>query len=231
MPRLPSRLIGVLTLLAAAALLLAACGSDDEQPASQTSQAPQPGATDTGCRKVAAPKPKGAQDLPKPTRRLQPGRTYVATVETSCGSFQITLDARRAPETGGSFASLVEKGFYDGLTFHRIVPQFVVQGGDPAGDGTGGPGYTVVEKPPASLQYTRGVVAMAKTQNDPAGASGSQFFVVTGEDAQLPPEYALLGKVTSGMDTVDRIEAVDANPTTGEPAQPVVIEKITLRER
>src|SRR5439155_1334669 len=84
--------------------------------------------------------------------------------------------------------------------FHRIVPGFVIQGGDPKGDGTGGPGYKVVEAPPKTLQYTKGVVAMAKTQLEAAGTSGSQFFVVTGEDAQLPADYALLGKVTGGLE-------------------------------
>ena len=85
------------------------------------------------------------------------------------------------------------------------MPGFVIQGGDPAGDGTGGPGYSVVEAPPADLAYTKGVVAMAKTAVEDPGTSGSQFFVVTGEDAQLPPEYALLGKVTEGQDVVDLI--------------------------
>ena len=83
----------------------------------------------------------------------------------------------------------------------------MIQGGDPAGDGTGGPGFSVVEAPPQDLTYTKGVVAMAKTATEAPGTSGSQFFVVTGEDAQLPPEYALLGKVTQGQDVVDQIGA------------------------
>src|ERR671938_355848 len=109
----------------------------------------------------------------------------------------------QAVQTGGG---LGRSGFYDGLAFHRIVPDFVIQGGDPAGNGSGGPGYTVVEPPPSSLKYTPGVVAMAKTQAEPAGASGSQFFVVTGSQAQvLTPDYALLGRVTGGMDVVSKI--------------------------
>jgi peptidyl-prolyl cis-trans isomerase B (cyclophilin B) len=123
----------------------------------------------------------------------------------------------------------VRQGFYDGLTFHRIVPGFVIQGGDPKGDGQGGPGYQIVEKPPARLSYTRGVVAMAKTQSDPPGASGSQFFIVTGPDAQLPPDYALVGTVTSGLDAVDRIGALRTGPDE-QPLTPVVIEKATLSE-
>ena len=132
-------------------------------------------------------------------------KKLTAVVETSCGSFDIALDTERAPKTANSFAYLAEEGFYDDLTFHRIVPEFVIQGGDPAGTGAGGPGYNVVEKPPANLAYTKGVVAMAKTSAEPPGTSGSQFYVVTGADAGLPPEYALVGKVSEGLDVVELI--------------------------
>jgi peptidyl-prolyl cis-trans isomerase B (cyclophilin B) len=151
-------------------------------------------------------------------------------VATNCGDFEITLDAKRSPKTGGSFQSLAEKGFYDGTTFHRIVAGFVIQGGDPKGDGTGGPGYSVVEAPPQDLVYTKGVVAMAKTGTEPAGTSGSQFFVVTAEDAQLPPDYALLGKVTGGQDVVDKIGVVEIDPATEQPVEPVVIQSVKVTE-
>ena len=106
----------------------------------------------------------------------------------------------------------------------------MIQGGDPNGDGSGGPGYTVVEAPPSDLTYDEGVVAMAKTQTEPPGASGSQFFVVTGAGAaSLPPEYALLGKVTSGMDVATKIGAIQADPN-GAPAAQVVINSITVEE-
>ncbi len=101
------------------------------------------------------------------------------TVATNCGTFAFTLDVKQSPKTSASIYYLVRRGFFDGLTFHRVAAGFVIQGGDPLGDGSGGPGYTVVEAPPQSTQYVRGVVAMAKTQTDPSGASGSQFFVVT----------------------------------------------------
>ena len=104
---------------------------------------------------------------------------------------------------------------------------FVIQGGDPKGDGTGGPGYTVVEKPAGGLQYVKGVVAMAKGGNEPPGASGSQWFVVTAEDAQLPPDYALLGKVTEGQDVVDKIGAVPTTPDE-QPTDPVVIRSVKV---
>ncbi len=178
---------------------------------------------------MSAPEPGKAPDLPKPTQELKAGKTYVARVLTNCGEFEITLDPKQAPKTGGSFASLVGKRFYDGLSFHRIVAGFVIQGGDPKGDGSGGPGYSVVEAPPEDLTYTKGVVAMAKTGTDPAGTSGSQFFVVTGEDPGLPPDYALLGKVTKGQDVVDKIGVVAVGPDEA-PTQPVVIRQIRITE-
>jgi len=163
------------------------------------------------CRTVARGTEQHRPGLPKPHTRLARGKTYVATVVTGCGSFEITLDPRRAPITGGSFEYLARRRFFDGLTFHRSSPGYVIQGGDPNGDGTGGPGYTVVEPPPPTLRYDRGVVAMARSQVEPPGASGSQFFVVTAPRTQLDPSYALLGRVTAGMDTVDRIAALPAD--------------------
>jgi peptidyl-prolyl cis-trans isomerase B (cyclophilin B) len=221
--------LGLLALLLACVLGLAACGGDDgstEAAATATPEEQSP-AEATGCEKIEAPAPKAEGDLPKPKERLQAGGTYEATVVTSCGDFTLALDAKQAPRTGGSFKYLADKGFYDGLTFHRIVAGFVIQGGDPKGDGSGGPGYTVIEKPPGGLQYTKGIVAMAKGGAEPPGASGSQWFVVTAEDAQLPPDYALLGKVTEGQDVVDRIGVV---PTTADeqPAEPVVIRSVKV---
>ena len=221
----------------AALLLLGGCGDDEETPsgstettAEETATASPAPAEEVGCEDVEAPEPKGRQKLKNPKAELDPSKTYVAVVTTSCGTFEITLDAEQAPKTGGSFADLAEKGFFDDLIFHRIVKGFVIQGGDPQGNGSGGPGYQVVEAPPQNLVYSKGVVAMAKTATDPAGASGSQFFVVTAEDAGLPPEYALLGKVTEGLDVIDRIGVVPTDPNTDAPVSPVVIESIEIRE-
>ena len=118
---------------------------------------------------MRAGEPAGAQgrDLEKPKERLDKREAYVATVKTTCGTFEITLDAKRAPKTGGSFKHLADEGVYDGTTFHRVEPGFVIQGGDPAGNGTGGPGYSIVEPPPGDLTYDKGVVAMAKTETEP----------------------------------------------------------------
>jgi cyclophilin family peptidyl-prolyl cis-trans isomerase len=134
-----------------------------------------------------------------------------------------------APKTVNSFVFLVRNHFYDGLSFHRLVKDFVIQGGDPKGDGTGGPGFTTVDVPPSNAAYTKGVVAMAKTGAEPPGTAGSQFFVVTAADAGLPPDYALLGKVSSGMDVVDKIGML-GDPATELPTTKVVIEKATVSE-
>jgi peptidyl-prolyl cis-trans isomerase B (cyclophilin B) len=188
-----------------------------------------------GCKAVKAPKPKGAQHLSPPTLTLDRRRTYTVVLQTNCGEIDIRLDVARAPKTAASVASLVKLGFYDGLTFHRIGKDangndFVIQGGDPLGDGSGGPGYSIRERPPASLAYTRDVVAMAKTEIEPPGTSGSQFFIVTAQDAQLHADYALLGRVVKGDDVVSRIAAVPTRQ--GErPTSPIVISKATLVER
>lgn len=184
-------------------------------------------ASSGGCKKVEAPAPKKVS-LKAPPQTVKKGEKLTAVVETSCGSFDIALDSSRAPKTVNSFAYLSEEGFYDDLDFHRIAPGFVIQGGDPLGTGLGGPGYTVVEKPPANLAYTKGTVAMAKSSSEPPGSSGSQFFVVTGADAGLPPEYALVGKVDKGMDVVTRIGKLGTPEE--KPKQTVLIEKITIEK-
>jgi cyclophilin family peptidyl-prolyl cis-trans isomerase len=184
---------------------------------------------ETGCQAVSDPGPKDVGKLPKPKEKLSASKTYVATVSTNCGDFEITLDSKRAPKTGGSFKYLADKGFFDNTKFHRVEGDFVIQGGDPNGDGSGGPGYSIVEAPPSDLTYTRGVVAMAKTEIEAPGTSGSQFFVVTAEDTPLPPEYALLGKVSKGQETIDKIAAVPVNGST--PIDPVVIRQLKVTER
>jgi peptidyl-prolyl cis-trans isomerase B (cyclophilin B) len=158
-----------------------------------------------GCTAVKKPRPKPAGAYKRPTLKLDRSRTYIATVKTNCGTFTVKLDVRQAPNATASLWFLASKKFFDGTVFHRIVPGFVIQGGDPTGSGTGGPGYSTVDKPPAGASYKRGVVAMAKTGSEAPGTAGSQFFVVTGADAGLPPDYAIAGKVVNGLDVVTRI--------------------------
>jgi len=205
-----------LSIAIVVAAILGGCGGGGD---STTSAA--------GCTQVDEPEPKSVSyEAPKQT--VKRGEKLTAVVDTSCGSFEIALDTQRAPKTVNSFVFLAGKGFYDGLDFHRVVSGFVVQGGDPLGDGTGGPGYTVVEKPPANLSYTKGVVAMAKSPAEPPGSSGSQFFVATSIDTGLPPEYALLGTVSKGYGTVDRINRLGL--PTEKPKQTVLIEKISIEQ-
>lgn len=221
---------GVLGLALAAALALAACGSSDGGDATAASGASGATGTTAGaCTKVARPQPRGPQHVPAPRGKLDPAKRYVVTLATNCGAIEIELAVEQAPRTAASFAYLVRRGFYNDLTFHRVAANFVIQGGDPYGNGSGGPGYTVVEAPPADLRYTLGTVAMAKTPTDPSGASGSQFFIVTTANAQLPAQYALLGHVVGSYSGVDTIAKLPTSPAQdGEPLQPVVIKSATL---
>jgi cyclophilin family peptidyl-prolyl cis-trans isomerase len=205
-----------------AVLGLAACGGSKHASTSASASSA------SGCKKVARSKqkPNGGRHAPKTL--LDSRRTYLAVIETNCGSFTIKLWTKISPRTTASFVSLARSGFFDRTTFHRVVPGFVIQGGDPTGTGSGGPGYSTVDVPPAGTGYTKGVAAMAKTETEPAGTAGSQFFVVSGVDAALPPEYALLGKVSGGMDTVERIGRL-GNATTEEPKQPVVIDHVSIQ--
>jgi cyclophilin family peptidyl-prolyl cis-trans isomerase len=220
-----------LALMAAllAAFAIAACGGDDDGDTTET------GAVTTGlaaeadetgtCQEAKEPESKEA-DLDRPSLKPTPG---IVTFATSCGTFTVRLDTERAPKTSASVAFLVKQGVYDDTTFHRVAPSFVIQGGDPLGDGTGGPGYFVDERPPDDLIYSRGVVAMAKSPAEPPGRSGSQFFVVTAPaDAGLQPDYALVGEVEDGYETVERIEALGEVGGDGPPSQTVVIEEASF---
>jgi cyclophilin family peptidyl-prolyl cis-trans isomerase len=219
-------------------MVLAGCGSSRSAHASTrtatsgtTSVQAAHSASASECRHVPAPASRAGERVDKPGHELDPAHTYRVTLSTNCGAIEIELDVKQAPKTASSFASLVARGFYDDLTFHRIVRGFVIQGGDPNGNGTGGPGYQVVEPPPHGLEYTKGVVAMAKTEVEPSGASGSQFFIVTAANANLPPDYALVGRVVGGEDAVESISQVSREGPDAEhstPRIPVVIERATL---
>jgi cyclophilin family peptidyl-prolyl cis-trans isomerase len=199
--------------LAGALLLLLACSATMASAAAAA-----------GCTKVKQPK-LGAHTVAKPKLGLSPKKTYDVVFQTNCGSFTVKLDQKQSPKTAASFVYLVQKGFFDKTVFHRIVPDFVIQGGDPTGTGTGGPGYLTVDTPPRNAAYAHGVVAMAKTQTQPAGTSGSQFFVCT-TDVQLPPDYAIIGKVVKGLDVVDRIGKL--GNASQQPTQVVEILKATV---
>lgn len=178
------------------------------------------------CADVDAPEPRETE-ADEPQGRLDPDATVTLTFDTSCGSFIVELDQSSAPATASSLVALAESGFFDDTVFHRIVPGFVIQGGDPSQSGAGGPGYQTVDAPPPDARYARGVVAMAKTAEEPPGTAGSQFFVVTADDAGLPPDYAIVGRVTKGLDVVAAIDA-QGDPATELPLKPVVVRAVTV---
>ena len=202
------------------ALALAGCGGGDDDSSSAAGDT----APVTECQQVDAPEAREPEPAEPPSGSLTEPTTL--TFETSCGSFTVTLDPASAPKTGASLVALAESGYFDDTIFHRVVPGFVIQGGDPTQSGAGGPGYSTVDVPPSDAAYTQGVVAMAKSGVEAPGTAGSQFFVVTGEDAGLPPEYAIVGEVTDGLDTVLRIGALGVGD--GPPSQPVVVDTVTV---
>ena len=208
-------------------LALTGCGGGSNQSAPPTTTAQTTtaqAATKGGC--TEAEKKTHDRKLSNEHLKLDPGKTYRLVFATNCGSFTVTLNQKVAPNAAGSLVSLAKRGFFDDTFFHRIVPGFVIQGGDPSGSGSGGPGYETRDPVPKDAKYVHGVVAMAKTATEPAGTAGSQFFVVTSADAGLPPDYAIVGKVTSGLDVVDRIGKLgDANE---QPTRAVVISTATV---
>jgi cyclophilin family peptidyl-prolyl cis-trans isomerase len=172
-----------------------------------------------------------------PTTKADPAKTYLATFQTSCGSFTVRLDPRNAPITTANFVFLADRKFYDATWFHRIVPGgqagiAVIQGGDPTGTGTGGPGYTIKdEKPKSAAAYKPYSVAMANSGRPNSG--GSQFFISTADNSKgLQPDYAVFGQVASGQAVVDKIAAVPVGGQRGDtPTQAVWIEKLTIKVR
>ena len=176
-------------------------------------------------RQAASPCPTTGKQVTFPL--LNKGKPHTVNVLTNYGSFDIRLDVADSPCTTSSFAALVRRRFFDGSRFHRIVPGFVIQGGDPTASGRGGPGYAVVDVPPKNSLYTEGVVAMAKAPSEPPGTAGSQFFVVTGANAGLPPEYAILGVVTKGLKVVEKIGKL-GNPVTEQPTKRVVVLRMVV---
>jgi len=215
------------TALLCLAASLSACGGGGGS-SKAPKQEPLRSAQGGGCKQVRTPHSRGQGHRKKPKGTLDPSRNWSLRVATNCGSFTVALDVSDAPNTTASLVALAKAGFFNGTAFHRIVPGFVIQGGDPTGTGEGGPGYSTVDKPKAGARYTRGVMAMAKTQDEPAGTAGSQFFVVTGANTGLPAEYAVVGRVVKGLDVVERIGRL-GDPATERPTQSVVISRITVQ--
>ena len=161
-----------------------------------------------------------------PPMIIDPTKTYTAEMLTSKGALTISLNPVAAPKTVNNFVFLARWHYFDGIVFHRIIPGFMCQGGDPEGSGRGGPGYRFEDELPAPGRYEIGSMAMA---NAGPNTNGSQFFIVSGPDGVgLPPSYSLFGKVVKGLDVVKAIESVGSR--SGAPSEPVVIESVTIVE-
>jgi cyclophilin family peptidyl-prolyl cis-trans isomerase len=182
--------------------------------------------------KAAAPKTYKSP----PPMMIDPSKTYTASFSTSCGDFTATLDAKNSPKGVNNFVFLARQGFYDGLTWHRVVTDFVIQGGDPKGDGTGGPGYSVVTELPKD-GYPLGTLAWAKGSSEPNGSAGSQFFVVTGNSTAALAQkiagsyqYGAFGRVTSGIANAEKIMSLAPASGDGAPTVPMYMFKVTISE-
>jgi peptidylprolyl isomerase len=163
----------------------------------------------------------------EPPMLIDTAKRYVATMVTSHGTMVINLDPLAAPRTVNSFVFLARYHYYDGIVFHRIIPGFVLQGGDPTGSGSGGPGYRFADELPQAGRYQVGSLAMANAGPD---TNGSQFFVISGADGvRLPPLYSYFGEVVSGLDVVTKIDALGSR--SGTPKERVVIESVTIEEK
>jgi peptidyl-prolyl cis-trans isomerase B (cyclophilin B) len=159
--------------------------------------------------------------------KIDPKKTYIATIDTTEGKIVAKLLPDKAPETVNSFVFLAREKFYEGVPFHRVIKGFMIQGGDPTGTGTGGPGYRLRAEF-NDTKHEKGILSMARSQ-DPNSA-GSQFFIMHGEAAHLDNKYTAFGKVTEGLDVVDKI----ANAETGEgdrPVKPITIKTVTIEEK
>jgi peptidyl-prolyl cis-trans isomerase B (cyclophilin B) len=163
-----------------------------------------------------------------PEMSIDPKKSYRVTLTTSCGDISVQLFDDKSPKTVNNFLFLARKGFYDGLTFHRIVKDFVVQGGDPKGDGTGGPGYQFEDEVDNGLTFDQvGLVAMA---NSGPNTNGSQFFITTGDASHLNGKHTIFGKVIGGMDVVQTLNALKVDQAS-KPAQTAYIESVTIIQK
>jgi cyclophilin family peptidyl-prolyl cis-trans isomerase len=220
-------------ILMAAAAFLSNRNSDDKTSVKAGTTSTTTGESAAGTLpKSACPPAIGAASrtttfTKAPGMCISAAKTYTAVFKTNKGSFTVALDAKKAPKTVNNFVFLARNQFYDGVVFHRIIPGFVVQGGDPEGTGQGGPGYKFADELPKAGEYKEGSLAMA---NSGPNTNGSQFFIITGpQGASLSPNYSLFGQVTSGMEVVKALEAV-GTPGQGTPSEKVFMESVRIQE-
>jgi len=220
-------LLFVLVPVIIVAVLFNVLRSDDDTDSGANAN----GDKQNGCTRVTSDElPTKDVEQTAPEMTIDPAKQYSALIDTSCGAITVELNPTAAPIATNNFVSLARSGFYDGLPFHRAAQDFVIQGGDPKGDGSGGPGYTVVGEVPTD-NYPVGSLAAAKSGTAPAGDFGSQFFIVTGSGgATLPNDYARFGEVTKGLAVAKKIGSFAPQSGDGNPTQKVLIDKITITE-
>jgi cyclophilin family peptidyl-prolyl cis-trans isomerase len=181
-------------------------------------------------QQIQKPQVTNSESSKMPEMTIDKTKTYTALVETSEGTMSINLNAAETPITVNNFVSLAKKGFYENVIFHRVIKGFMIQGGDPTGTGSGGPGYKFDDEP-FDGEYTRGTVAMA---NAGPNTNGSQFFIMH-QDYALPKNYIIFGKVVEGLDTLDKIASAQVKASKyGElssPLNPVKIVRVTITEK
>jgi cyclophilin family peptidyl-prolyl cis-trans isomerase len=231
--------VGIVLILGLFALAAAVLGRDDKKkPTTSASSSSSTSATTATtvnpalaavqCNDTKPPdNPNRPTFTTAPPMSIDPAKKYTATIETSCGKITVDLDAKGAPKTVNNFVFLAQKKFFDGLTWHRVVKDFVIQGGDPQGTGSGGPGYQFEDELPQD-GYKLGSLAMA---NSGANTNGSQFFIVTGQGGtQLENKYSRFGMVTSGLEVAQKLESFAQSPPdpNGKPSRPLYILSITI---
>jgi cyclophilin family peptidyl-prolyl cis-trans isomerase len=181
----------------------------------------------TECPAADGSSPRKRKFDAPPPMCIDPARRYTAEMVTTKGTMVIALDTAGAPRTVNNFVVLARYHYFDGIAFHRIIPGFVIQGGDPEGTGRGGPGYRFEDELPRPGRYEVGSLAMANAGPD---TNGSQFFIISGPaGVRLPPQYSLFGKVVRGLDVVQALDAV-GSPGAGTPKERVVMESVTITE-
>ena len=233
--------LSLVTATVVAALILTACSGSEPATTTTVPEVPlevvpsnyiQFRGQSTACG-AEAPEPLTPMAFDAPADMgLDPSTPVRVTMSTSCGDIVIELQPAIAPETVNSFVFLATEGYLDGTVVHRVIPGFVAQGGDQAATGLGGPGYTIPDEfPPPGVGYDRGVLAMA---NAGPGTTGSQFFIVV-EDTELPPQFAIFGRVVDGFDVLDRLQEVplgisptSPDPVASTPLETIYVEAITI---
>jgi cyclophilin family peptidyl-prolyl cis-trans isomerase len=216
--------VGVVVLLGASGAVAWSLLTGEPPAERKARDRAQPAAVACGAQKPATADEQKPTFGKPPKLDLREQADYRATLETSCGRVELDLYEDQTPITVNSFAFLAEKGFYDGLTFHRVIQDFMIQGGDPEGTGAGGPGYQFEDEIVKDLNFDRpGLLAMANSGED---TNGSQFFITTGEPSHLNGIHTIFGEVTEGMDVVEEISGFATQSEA--PSRTIYIEKVTI---